>query len=44
MPPTLDTAITITGLPVGKTVLFRYRTLIKGAYSDYSQTLSYFVH
>jgi hypothetical protein len=39
-PPTLDTKVTIPGLPVGMVVSFRWRTLIKGTYGNWSQTLT----
>ena len=42
--PTDDTALAINGLPIGQTVSFRFRTLIKGVYGDWSQTLTYVVH
>ncbi len=42
--PTLDTKLTITGLPVGVLVSFRWRTLIKGVYGNPSQTLTLLVH
>jgi hypothetical protein len=44
LPPTLDAATTVTGLPLGQNVLFRFRTLIKGVYGDWSQTFTFFVH
>jgi hypothetical protein len=44
MPPTLECALLISGLPVGQTVMFRFRTLIKGVYGDFSQVLSFLVH
>jgi hypothetical protein len=39
-PPTIETKFTITGLPVGTVVSFRYRPLVKGAYGNWSQTLT----
>jgi len=42
--PTDTTKLVITGLPVGTTVSFRFRTLIKRVYGDWSQTLTYPVH
>ena len=42
--PTDDTKLVITGLPIGTTVSFRFRTLIKRVYGDWSQTLTYLVH
>ena len=42
--PTEDTALAINGLPIGQTVSFRFRPLIKGVYGDVSQTLTYVVH
>ena len=42
--PTGNTKLVITGLPLGTTVSFRFRTLIKGVYGDWSQTLNYLVH
>ena len=41
LPPTLDVHITVTGLPVGTTVLFRWRTLLDGVYGDWSPSLPY---
>jgi hypothetical protein len=38
-PPSLETKIVITGLPVGVVVWFQWRTLIKGVYGNWSQTL-----
>lgn len=43
-PPTVEVKTTVTGLPSGLTVLFRYRTLIKGVYGNWSQTMSVPVH
>ncbi len=43
-PPTLDTKLTITGLPVGVAVQFKWRSLIKGVYGNPSQTLTVTVH
>jgi hypothetical protein len=43
-PPTLDTKVTITGLPVGTVVSFRWRSLIKGEYGNWSQTLTLLIH
>jgi len=43
-PPTPDTKALVAGLPVGTTVYFRFRTLIKGVYSDWSEPLSFAVH
>ena len=43
-PPTLDTKVTITGLPVGTVVSFRWRTLIKGEYGNWSQTFTLLIH
>jgi hypothetical protein len=43
-PPSLDTKVTITGLPVGGVVSFRWRTLIKGVYGNWSQTLTLLIH
>jgi hypothetical protein len=44
VPPTLEASVTVPGLPLGQQVSFRFRTLIKGAYGDWSQTLLYLVH
>jgi hypothetical protein len=41
--PTTKAQYTFTGLPVGQTVRFRFRAIIKGAYSDWSQELQYIV-
>jgi len=41
LPPTLDAQITVPGLPVGTTVLFRWRTLLDGVYGDWSPSLPY---
>jgi hypothetical protein len=38
-PPTIDTSLAISGLPAGTSVSFRFRTLKKGAYGDWSQVL-----
>jgi hypothetical protein len=43
-PPSVATSMVISGLPVGQTAMFRFRTLIKGVYGDYSQVLSFLVH
>jgi hypothetical protein len=43
-PPTTDTALAISGLPVGTWVSFRFRTLKKGAYGDWSQVLKSLIH
>ncbi len=43
-PPTLDTKLTITGLPVGVAVEFKWRSLIKGVYGNPSQILTVTVH
>jgi hypothetical protein len=43
-PPTLETRLDVPGLPVNTVVLFRFRTLIKGVYGDWSQTISFPVH
>ena len=37
---TLQAKTTVTGLPVGTTVQFRYRSVIKGGASDWSAPLS----
>jgi hypothetical protein len=42
-PSTLQAKTTITGLPVGTSVLFRYRTLTKTGEGDWSQGLSLLV-
>jgi hypothetical protein len=42
--PTLQAKTTITGLPSGTTVQFRYRSVIKGGASDWSAPLSLLVH
>lgn len=42
--PTLQTKTSVSGLPVGTTVQFRFRTLIKGVYSDWTQPLNFAVH
>ena len=42
--PTVETSMDVTGLPLGQLVSFRFRTLVKGAYSDWSQVLTYLVH
>ena len=41
LPPTLAAHITVPGLPVGTTVLFRWRTLLDGVYGDWSPSLPY---
>ena len=41
LPPTLDVHITVTGLPVGTNVLFRWRTLLNGVYGDWSPSVPY---
>ncbi len=41
LPPTLDAHITVTGLPIGTSVLFRWRTLLDGVYGDWSPSLPY---
>jgi hypothetical protein len=41
--PTLDTKASVTGLPIGTVVQFRFRTLVKGVYSDWSAPRSYTV-
>jgi len=38
-PPTTETALAISGLPAGTWVSFRFRTLKKGVYGDWSQVL-----
>ena len=43
-PPTVDTALTINGLPVAQWVSFRFRPLKKGIYGDWSQTLTLLIH
>jgi hypothetical protein len=43
-PPTLETKVIITGLPVGVVVSFKWRTLIKGTYGNWSQVLTLPVH
>jgi hypothetical protein len=42
--PTLQAKATVTGLPSGTTVQFRYRSVIKGGASDWSAPLSLLVH
>ncbi|MEI7894840.1 MAG: hypothetical protein WCI05_17215 [Myxococcales bacterium] len=42
--PTIETATSITGLPIGQTVSFRFRTLVKGAYGDWSQIITFLVY
>jgi hypothetical protein len=42
-PSTLQAKTTITGLPVGTSVLFRYRTLTKTGEGDWSQGLALLV-
>jgi hypothetical protein len=37
---TVDTRMTIRGLPVGATVSFRYRAFVKKAFTDYSQVVT----
>jgi hypothetical protein len=44
MAPTIDVAMTFHNLPVAKTVLFRFRTLIKGVYGDWSHNEPFLVH
>lgn len=44
LPPIIDTSITIPGLPLATSASFRFRTLVKGAYGDWSQTLSLLIH
>lgn len=44
-PPTSLTTFSLTGLPVGTWVSFRFRTLDKnGVYGDWSQTLKLLIH
>lgn len=44
LPPTLAALTPISGLPVGTTVCFRYRTLIKGTYGDWSQIQAFLIY
>lgn len=41
---TLDTRMTISGLPVGKVVSFRYRAYVQKAFTDYSQVVTLLVN
>jgi hypothetical protein len=41
---TLQARATITGLPAGTSVQFRYRSVIKGGASDWSAPISLLVH
>jgi hypothetical protein len=43
-PPTIEAKLIMTSLPVGVVVSFRYRTLIKGVYGNWSQVLTLPVH
>ncbi len=42
--PTLQAKTTVTGLPSGTTVQFRFRSVIKGGASDWSAPLALLVH
>ena len=44
VPPTLQAKTTVTGLPSGTTVQFRYRSVIKGGAGDWSPPFSLLVH
>ncbi len=44
VPPTLQSKATLTGLPAGTTVQFRYRSVIKGGAADWSAPFSLLVH
>jgi hypothetical protein len=42
--PTLQAKATVTGLPAGTSVQFRYRSVIKGGAADWSAPISLLVH
>ncbi len=41
---TLQSKVTLTGLPAATTVLFRYRSVVKGGAADWSAPISLLVH
>jgi len=44
VPPTLQSRATLSGLPAGTSVQFRYRSVVKGGAADWSPPISLLVH